>query len=464
MIDTSANAAASGAAVVPAQRRRGLLISERRLLLAGLDVLAVGLAYVLAFNLHTATARNAGFYVPRSGTLIVAALWLVAARVTNAYDLRTAARVRTTLRVVGGSLMITFTGLLLLFFLFPYRITRPTTLLWLPLAAVMVTGVRLAYRHTLSSQRLAQQIVLVATPEVLERIWPDVRAQTRALYHVRHVVDPTKPSAADRLQSLAQSGAVNEVIVGVRDDASRELFAALLRCYDSGVTVRSLADLYEEITGRLLLDQLGHAWLISLPMRSETSRVYATSKRIIDVAAATVGLAVLGVLLPVLAPLIKLEDGGPLFHRQPRVGKYGRIFQLTKLRTMRVHPAADTHWTEHGDHRVTRIGRVLRTLHLDELPQMWSILRGDMSIIGPRPEQPHYVEELRSQIDFYSTRLTVRPGLTGWAQVNYGYGSGVEGARTKLSYDLYYVKRQSVSLDLLILGRTLLAVLSLGGR
>jgi exopolysaccharide biosynthesis polyprenyl glycosylphosphotransferase len=464
MIDTSANAAASGAAVVPAQRRRGLLISERRLLLAGLDILAVGLAYVLAFNLHTATARNAGFYVPRSGTLIVAALWLVAARVTNAYDLRTAARVRPTLRVVGGSLMITFTGLLLLFFLFPYRITRPTTLLWLPLAAVMVTGVRLAYRHTLSSQRLAQQIVLVATPEVLERIWPDVRAQTRALYHVRHVVDPTKPSAADRLQSLAQSGAVNEVIVGVRDDASRELFAALLRCYDSGVTVRSLADLYEEITGRLLLDQLGHAWLISLPMRSETSRVYATSKRIIDIAAATAGLAVLGILLPVLAPLIKLEDGGPLFHRQSRVGKYGRIFQLTKLRTMRVHPAADTHWTEHGDRRVTRVGRALRTLHLDELPQMWSILRGDMSIIGPRPEQPHYVEELRSQIDFYSTRLTVRPGLTGWAQVNYGYGSGVEGARTKLSYDLYYVKRQSVSLDLLILGRTLLAVLSLGGR
>ena len=464
MIDTSAQVAAPSAPAVPVQRRRGLLISERRLLLASLDIVAVGLAYILAFNLRTAALRNAGFYIPRSGTVIVVALWLLAARLTNAHDLRTAARVRSTLRVVGGSLMITFGGLLLLFFLFPYRITRPTTLLWLPLAAVTVTTVRLLYRHTLSSQRLAQQIVLVATPQVLERIWPDVRAQTRALYHVRHVVDPSKPKAAERLLAYAESGAVNEVVVGVRDDASRELFAGLLRCYDSGVTVRSLADLYEEITGRLLLDQLGHAWLISLPMRSETSRVYATCKRSIDVAAATAGLAVLGLLLPFAALLIKLEDGGPLFHRQPRVGKYGRIFQLTKLRTMRVEPQGDTHWTEQRDHRVTRVGRGLRALHLDELPQMWSIVRGDMSIIGPRPEQPRYVEELRSQIDFYSTRLTVRPGLTGWAQVNYGYGSGVEGARMKLSYDLYYVKRQSVSLDLLILGRTLLAVLSLGGR
>jgi exopolysaccharide biosynthesis polyprenyl glycosylphosphotransferase len=464
MIDTSAQAAAAGAPAVAHTRRRGLLVSERRLLLASLDVAAVGLAYVAAFNLRTAGARNAGFYVPRSGTVIVVALWLVAARVMNAYDLRTAARVRPTLRVVSGSLMITFVGLLLLFFAVPYRITRPTTLIWLPLAAVLVTTARLAYRHTLSSQRLAQQIVLVATPQVLERIWPDVRAHTSALYHVRHVVDPSRPNAAERLLAIARSGAVSEVVVGVRDDASRELFASLVGCYDSGVVVRSLADLYEEITGRLLLDQLGHSWLISLPMRSETSRVYASCKRAIDVAAAVLGLCVLGALLPVVAPLIKVEDGGPLFHRQARVGKYGRTFQLTKLRTMRVRRDAETCWTEKGDARVTRVGRVLRALHLDELPQTWSILRGDMSIIGPRPEQPHYVEELRSQIDFYSTRLTVRPGLTGWAQVNYGYGSGVEGARTKLSYDLYYVKRQSVSLDLLILGRTLLAVLSLGGR
>ena len=438
-------------------------MSERKLLLGALDVVAVMLAFVAAFNIHSAQIQKAGFFVPRSGPLITAAIWLVAARLANAYDLRTAARVASTLRVVGLTLTLTTIGLLVVFFAMPYRITRPTILLWAPLAAVLVTAVRISYRRTLTSQRLAKPIALVATPEV-QAVWPDIHKQSGSLYRLRHVIDPTKPRAAERLDALVASGTVSEIVLGTRDDTSRELFAALLRCYDSGITVRSLADLYEELTGRLLLDQLGHAWLISLPMRSETSRLYAAGKRGVDVIAGVIGLVALGIVLPVVAVLIKLEDRGPVFHRQARVGKYGRIFQLTKLRTMRENRGDANHWTEHDDRRVTRVGRVLRTLHLDELPQMWSILRGEMSLIGPRPEQPHYVERLQSEIDFYKTRLTVAPGLTGWAQVNYGYGAGVDGARVKLSYDLYYVKRQSLSLDLLVAARTVMAVLALGGR
>jgi exopolysaccharide biosynthesis polyprenyl glycosylphosphotransferase len=453
----------SPAAALPQQRRRGMLVSERRLMLLVADVLAVAVAYVAAFNIHTAQVRQAGFYIPRSGTVIVVAVWLVMAQLSDAYDLRAAARIRSTLRAVGTTLMFSTAGLLVVFFAVPYRITRPTILLWVPIAALLVTAARLLFRRSLASSRLAQPIALVATPEVLDRIWPDVRAQSTNFYRVQRVVNPLKPAACEHLTELARSGRIGEVVLGLRDDISRELFASLVQCYDSGIRVRSLADLYEELTGRLLLDQLGHAWLVSLPMRSETSRVYAACKRGVDIAAGVAGLLALGLLLPVVAPLVKL-DGGPLFHRQPRVGKYGREFSLAKLRTMRVAPDGDTHWTESRDRRITAVGRVLRALHLDELPQMWSILRGDMSLIGPRPEQPHYVEELRRRIDFYGTRLTVRPGLTGWAQVNYGYGAGVDGTRVKLSYDLYYIKRQSVSLDLLIVARTLLAVLRLGGR
>jgi len=449
-------------AAVPLTRRRGLLLSERRLLLASLDVVAVALAYVLAFNLRTAPVRHAGFYVPRSGTVIAVAVWLVAAQFTDAYNLRRAARVRTTLTAVGTTLTLSAAGMLVLFFAVPYRLTRPTILIWTVCAAVMVTGVRLAYRRSLASARLAQPIALVATPRVLETIWPDVRSEATNFYHVRQLIDPTRANAHDKLLSLVASGIVGEVVLGVRDDISRDLFASLLRCYDGGVRVRSLADLYEELTGRMLLDQLGHSWLTSLPMRSETSRLYSACKRSIDIAASLVGLAFLGLLLPWSALLIKL-DGGPLFYRQERVGKYGRIFRLTKLRTMRVSPDGDSHWTERRDARVTRIGALLRALHVDELPQMWNILRGDMSLIGPRPEQPQYVDSLSREIDFYSTRLTVRPGLTGWAQVNHGYGSGVDGARVKLSYDLYYVKRQSIALDLVIAARTIRAVLALKG-
>jgi exopolysaccharide biosynthesis polyprenyl glycosylphosphotransferase len=456
--------AVPAASAIPLQRRRGLLLSERKLLLASLDVIAVALAYILAFNLHTSVVRQVGFYVPRSGTVIAVAMWLVMAQFTDAYNLRSAARVRSTLRVVGTTVGLSAAGLLVVFFAVPYRLTRPTILIWTGVAAVLVTCVRLLYRRTLTSVRLAQPIALIASRAVLDTIWPDVRSAATNFYRVRAVVDPQSTGAHDKVCALAESGTVGEIVLGVRDDLTRDLFGALLRCYDSGLRVRSLADLYEELTGRLLLDQLGHAWLTSLPMRSETSRVYAVCKRAVDLIAATVGLLVLVALLPVLAVLIKLEDGGPVFHRQRRVGKYGVEFGLTKLRTMRVHPSGDTDWTAVGDRRITRLGRVLRRLHLDELPQTWNILRGNMSLIGPRPEQPGYVAELREQIDFYDTRLTVRPGLTGWAQVNYGYGAGVAGARVKLSYDLFYVKRQSVSLDLVIAARTLLAVLSLGGR
>jgi exopolysaccharide biosynthesis polyprenyl glycosylphosphotransferase len=440
-----------------------MLLSERRLLLVAVDCLAVAVAYVLAFNLHTAPVRNAGFYIPRSGTLITVGIWLLMAQLMAAYNLRTAAQVRATLQVVGTTLLLSAGALMLVFFAVPYRITRPTILIWTGLAAVLVTGARLAYRRTLTSARLAQPIALVAPQHVLAAIWPEVGKQAANFYRVREVIDPSRRGADERLAALAHKGTVGEVVLGVRDDISRDLFASLLRCYDSGLRVRSLADLYEELTGRLLLDQLGHTWLTSLPMRSETSRLYAACKRTLDVATAGVGLVVLAVILPVVTPIIKL-DGGRIFHRQERVGKYGRHFLLTKLRTMREVANVDNHWTEDGDRRVTRVGRALRALHLDELPQAWSILCGEMSVIGPRPEQPHYVEELRRQIDFYNTRLTVRPGLTGWAQVNYGYGSGVSGTRVKLSYDLYYIKRQSASLDLLILARTVRAILSLGGR
>jgi exopolysaccharide biosynthesis polyprenyl glycosylphosphotransferase len=463
VINTTASAAAP-ATTLPLHRRRGLLLSERRLLLVVCDLLAVAVAYVAAFNVRTAEVRGAGFYIPRAGTLIAMTVWLLMAQLTNAYSLRTAGSIRSTLRVVGTTVMFSTAGLLAVFFAMPYRITRPTILLWVPLAAVLVTASRLVYRQTLTSTRLAQPIALVATPEVLATVWPDVRSQALHFYRVQKVVNPLSPGAHEQLAALASSGRIGEVILGVRDDISRDLFASLVHCYDGGMRVRSLADLYEELTGRLLLDQLGHTWLVSLPMRSETSRVYAACKRGVDVLAGLVGMVALGVVLLVVGPIIKLSDGGPVFHRQHRVGKYGRVFSLAKLRTMRVAPDGDTRWTESGDRRITRIGRVLRALHLDELPQMQSILRGDMSLIGPRPEQPQYVKDLRQRIDFYGTRLTVRPGLTGWAQVNYGYGAGLDGTRVKLSYDLYYVKRQSVSLDLLIVARTLLTVLHFGGR
>ena len=433
-------------------------------MLAGLDALAVSAAFVAAFNLWTAQARDAGFYVPRLGTAIAVGAWLVCAQASGAYDLRVTRRLVDILRVTGTSLALTLVALLGIFFVVPYRITRPTLLLWVPLAALCVLAGRVAYRRVFAGSQFASRITLVAADDVVERVWPELRPHIGGLYHVAGIVDPTAPDARRRLIESLERRHIDQIVVGVRDNVSVELFQGVLACHERGVKVRSLADLYAEMTGRLLLDQLGHSWLMSLPMRGETSPMYAAFKRLIDIVAALAALSVLALILPPVAAMSLLTDRGPLFHSQARVGKYGRVFSLRKIRTMRVRADGDTSWTRAHDDRITPLGRILRPLHLDELPQAWSILRGDMSLIGPRPEQPHYVEELAREIDFYSTRLTVRPGLTGWAQVNYGYGSGIEGARRKLSYDLYYIKNQSASLDLLTIARTLICVLSLQGR
>lgn len=463
MIDASAPAQVVGAGV----RHRGLPLSERRLLLIGLDVVAVSAAFVAAFNLHTSSVRGVGFYVPRLGTLITVGVYLACAQMADAYDVRAAATVVGNLRAAGTALACSFVGLLGVFFLIPYRITRPTLLLWLPLAAITVMTARLLCRRLLAADHLVSRIVLVMPRQALEDVWPEVRSHIGGLYRIAGVVEPTRPDCAERLHTMVATRDVDQIVLGVGDQVSRELFSGVLGCHDAGVTVRSVADLYEELTGRLLLDQLGPAWLMSLPMRSETSRLYSTFKRTLDVATALLGLALLAAILPAVTAMVVADDPGPIFHRQTRVGKYGRTFTLYKLRTMR-ETARDTGdmlpWTEQGDPRITHVGRLLRRLHLDELPQAWSVLRGHMSLIGPRPEQPHYVEQMRGHIDLYNTRLTVRPGLTGWAQVSYGYGSGVEGTRVKLAYDLYYVRHQSVSLDLLIMARTILAVLRLTGR
>jgi exopolysaccharide biosynthesis polyprenyl glycosylphosphotransferase len=455
---------ATGAAGLVRARRRGLALSERKLLLLAGDSIAVAAAFLLAFNVRTAEVRHIGLAVPRVALGIVLVVFLVSAYLADAYRLAGAVNLRGTFRSIATSLTISFVGLLGVFFVVPYRITRPTLLLWVPLAAVALMAWRLLYRRVFAGAIFAGSVVVVADPSSFRQVWPDAAGVMHGLYRVVEVVSPARPDCADVVRELVAEGQVDQIILGVREEVPRDIFRALLGCYDQGVPVRSLSDLYEELTGRMLLDQLGHSWLLSLPMRSETSRMYSAFKRGFDILAASAGLLLLAIVAPLVWLAVRLEDRGPLIYRQERSGKYGRPFTMLKLRTMHLERRAKQRQTDAEDRRITRVGGVLRKLHLDELPQAWNVLTGDMSMIGPRPEQPAYVAMLQESIDFYNTRLSVRPGLTGWAQVNLGYSEGVEGAREKLSYDLYYIKRQSAILDLLILARTFFAVLSFRGR
>jgi exopolysaccharide biosynthesis polyprenyl glycosylphosphotransferase len=245
------------------------------------------------------------------------------------------------------------------------------------------------------------------------------------------------------------------------------LFQALLDCQEQGVHLVPMTSFYERLTGRIPVEHAGRNLHVILPLSdSPMQRVFQAVKRLVDLLAAAVGLLALGLIAPWVALANAVWSQGPLFYRQLRVGRGARPFQVVKFRSM--VPDAERKsgavWAQENDERITPVGRFLRKTRLDELPQVWNILRGDMSLIGPRPERPEFVTDLVKAIPFYQARHAVRPGLTGWAQVRYRYGSNLEDTLTKLQYDLYYIKHRNVYLELSILVKTAAVMIRFRGR
>ncbi len=264
----------------------------------------------------------------------------------------------------------------------------------------------------------------------------------------RPLVDEVTNLGADVLV-LNRDAQADETLVGQ---------AAIL--HESGVRVRTLSLFYEEWLGKLPVAELERMSLMF--DIGEVHRVrYGRTKRVLDVAIAVPAAVALIAIVPFVWAANLAANRGPLFYRQRRIGRCGRPFTIFKLRTMRPDSGEST-WTAEDDPRVTRFGRLLRKSHLDELPQVLNILRGDLSVVGPRPEQPKYVDELVQKLPFYEFRHLVRPGLTGWAQVKYGYAGSETDALEKLQYDFFYLRRQSLGLDARIVGRTLRSVLGHG--
>jgi exopolysaccharide biosynthesis polyprenyl glycosylphosphotransferase len=236
--------------------------------------------------------------------------------------------------------------------------------------------------------------------------------------------------------------------------------------YVRGIAIIPMPLLYERITGRVPVEHVDSHWTIVLPIDGKTIfNPYPVLKRLADIGLALLGLTIFLLLFPLIAMLIRLDSSGSIFYSQERVGLNGRVFRIYKFRSMVADAEKDSGaiFSQQGDPRVTRMGRLMRKTRLDEFPQLVNILRGDMSLIGPRPERPEHIRRLTKKIPFYRTRLVVRPGLTGWAQVRYGYGSDDEDALIKLQYDLYYIRHQSFLLDMNILVRTIGRVLKMSG-
>lgn len=254
------------------------------------------------------------------------------------------------------------------------------------------------------------------------------------------------------LEKIVQENKPNVVVVALSERRGTFPYKEILDCKLQGIRVEDWPTFYEKLTGKIIIQNLRPSWLIFADgfTRNSLTRVI---KRITDVLLAAVGLCVSLPLIVLITILTKLDSRGRVFFRQERVGENGKIFTLYKFRTMVQDAEKETGpvWAQDTDPRTTRLGRILRRTGLDEIPQMFNVLKGDMSFVGPRPERPHFVAELQEKIPYYSQRLVVKPGITGWAQVRYGYGATLEDAIEKLQFDLYYIKNMSFFLDMLII-------------
>ena len=337
---------------------------------------------------------------------------------------------------------------------------------------VGILGWRLLFNQLTGSLKLQERILVVGTGETARKVVRQILNQREFAYRVIGFIDDDPSRIGERIVNpgivgtpadmadLIERHQIDRIIVGLSDRRGKLPVEELLRAKMAGIRVEDATTTYERVTGKILIDDLRPSWLI-FSDGFRVSRMTRWLKRSIDLTLSLI-LGVLSFPLMVLTAIaIALESGLPVLYCQERVGENGKAFTLCKFRSMRTDAEKDGTpiWARDKDERVTRVGRFIRTTRLDELPQIWNVLRGDMSFVGPRPERPFFVAELAKAIPFYQQRLVVKPGLTGWAQVKYRYGSSLDDAMEKLRYDLYYIKHLSVVFDLTIVFDTVKVVL-----
>ena len=324
---------------------------------------------------------------------------------------------------------------------------------------------RAAYGWLVKKPFLRERVYVLGTGERAQRLLNGLRQRAELGVEVVGWTgniegELTRETVAAHLLGLAQQNGVHRVIVAMPDRRNTLPVEELLDLRLAGVKVEEATSWLEKITGRIEVEQLYPSWLIFAD-GFRFSSGFLILRRLFSTLVAAAGLLLALPLLPFVMLAVKLDSKGPVFYRQKRVGLGGSQFYCYKFRTMRQDAEADTGatWATDDDPRITRVGAFLRTSRLDEIPQLWCVLKGDMAFVGPRPERPEFVEWLSKEIPYYGVRHAVRPGITGWAQVQYKYGNTLQDAREKLQYDLFYIKNASIGLDMLIMFQTIKIVL-----
>ncbi len=463
------------------QRRWLLRLVDLLVLNAGLmAVLAIRLPYEFGFS----TLRQVPFYF-----ILLSLLWFLWAGFFECYDLPRSADPIQGAWAAWRAALFTAASYLVIPYYTPYFLaSRLSSGLFLGVIVASLPIWRASYA-TLFGQPAFQQRVLVVGAGKSGSELARGLAGTPLFGNPHaglgvHIVgfvddDPAKAGATiEGIPVLGDRHALHQLVRDLRIDIVAlaitntptihpELLRALLDAREQGFELEPMTRLYERLTGRVPVEHAGHNLEAILPPSEPAwQQVFLMLKRLTDLGAACLGLLCVALLTPWVALANASASRGPVFYWQTRVGRGGRPFRLVKFRSM--VPCAEDDigavWASKNDSRITSMGRLLRSTHLDELPQFWNVLRGEMSLVGPRPERPEFVAEFVGKVPFYQVRHAVRPGITGWAQVRYGYGSSEQDALVKLQYDLFYIKHRSIYLELAILLRTAAQMLHFTGR
>lgn len=463
--------------------------SQRMLGLIAADIAIIFLAIVLALYLRLGWDGTA-FQIIENNALnkvaLAAAVCLISIYLYDLYDYGVMNNRREMLLRLIQATGVAWTLLALLYYMVPPLMIGRGTLIYSVVLSILFLLVWRSWIHFLTGHPdLGEKILILGAGKAAAVTASVVHQRRDAGYRIAGFVSVPGVENGDSprsrvelggaeilgtsedLQKIVSEKKIDRIVVALAQRRGNFPTDSLLRMsLENSVDIEECASFYERVTGQVHLDMLRPSWLI-FSGRSKDTRLTLIFREVVNRLLALTGLILSLPIALLTAAIIKLESEGKVLYRQERVGKGGAVFELLKFRSMKEDAEADGMpvWATSDDDRATRFGRFIRKVRIDEVPQFWNILKGEMSFIGPRPERPHFVSELAEQIPFYDHRHLVAPGLTGWAQIKYPYGASVEDAREKLQYDLYYIKNQSLALDAIITFETVKTVLfGKGGR
>ena len=397
---------------------------------------------------------------------IIYALWLIVFFIAGLYDISLARNNINFYSTLLRGLLINI-GLAITFFYFlPFFGITPKTNLFLNIGifTVLFAVWRQLYNHLVKSTALINNILIIGKNKEIDQIIKLVEKNPQLSYKIVKRMNPQDIKTPFDLLEIATSKNIKTIITAIDPHQDARLVQSLYQCLPLKISFNDLPSFYEKVLGKVPISSIGEIWFLE-NLTEDQKNFYEAFKRILDMLSAFIFGVISLFFYPIIALIIKIDSHGPVFYKQRRISQDGQIFKVIKFRSMVEEAEKEgAQWADQQDHRITKIGRFLRKTRMDEWPQLWNVFIGQMSFIGPRPERIEFVQQLEKEIPYYQIRHIVRPGLTGWAQVNFHYGASVEDSIEKLQYELYYIKHRSFILDLSILLRTIKIILKGGGR